>query len=81
MKAVLGEARIAYHGGFRPPADNPHDDLGGRRTRDEGMGLGLSLALQAITRHEGVIRIESVMGSGTTVVIWLPASMEASKST
>ena len=46
----------------------------GVTTRDEGMGLGLSLALQAITRHEGVMHIESVGGSGTTVTIWLPAS-------
>jgi signal transduction histidine kinase len=46
----------------------------GVTTRDEGMGLGLSLALQAITRHEGIVRIESVVGSGTTVVIWLSVS-------
>jgi signal transduction histidine kinase len=46
----------------------------GVTTRDKGMGLGLSLALQAITRHEGVMRIESGEGCGTTVTIWLPAS-------
>jgi signal transduction histidine kinase len=44
----------------------------GVTTRDEGTGLGLSLALQVITRHEGVLRIESMEGRGTTVVIWLP---------
>jgi two-component system NtrC family sensor kinase len=43
-------------------------------TRDEGTGLGLSLALHAITRHEGVMRVESGEGCGTTVTIWLPAS-------
>jgi signal transduction histidine kinase len=46
----------------------------GPTTRDEGTGLGFSLALQAITRHEGVMRIESGEGCGTTVTIWLPAS-------
>jgi signal transduction histidine kinase len=46
----------------------------GLTTRDDGMGLGVSLALQAITRHEGVMRVESLDGSGTTVMIWLPAS-------
>jgi two-component system phosphate regulon sensor histidine kinase PhoR len=51
----------------------------GVTTRDGGTGLGLSLALQAITRHEGVIRIESAEGRGTTVTIWLPATLEASK--
>ena len=48
----------------------------GVTTRDGGTGLGLSLALQAVTRHEGVMRIESVEGGGTTVMIWLPANPE-----
>jgi hypothetical protein len=38
------------------------------------MGLGLSLALQTISRHEGVMHVESAGGGGTTVMIWLPAS-------
>jgi signal transduction histidine kinase len=46
----------------------------GVTTRGEGMGLGLSLALQAITRHDGVMRIESGEGNGTTVMFWLPAT-------
>jgi signal transduction histidine kinase len=53
----------------------------GVTTRDGGTGLGLCLALQAVTRHEGVMRIESVEGAGTTVIIWLPATPEASKRT
>jgi signal transduction histidine kinase len=51
----------------------------GVTTRDEGTGLGLSLAMQAVTRHDGVMRIESAEGRGTTVIIWLPASLGASK--
>jgi nitrogen-specific signal transduction histidine kinase len=31
-------------------------------TRADGMGLGLSLALQTISRHEGVIHVESCGG-------------------
>jgi signal transduction histidine kinase len=50
-------------------------------SRGEGMGLGLSLALQAITRHEGLMRIESLEGRGTTVLIWLPATLDAAKWT
>jgi signal transduction histidine kinase len=46
----------------------------GVTTRDEGTGLGLSLALQVITRHEGVMRIESIERRGTTVTIWLPGN-------
>jgi signal transduction histidine kinase len=45
------------------------------------MGLGLSLALQAIARHEGIMRIESVEGRGTTVLIWLPGSLDVTKET
>jgi signal transduction histidine kinase len=44
----------------------------GLTTRDEGTGLGLSLALQVVSRHKGVMRIESIVGEGTTVMIWLP---------
>ena len=53
----------------------------GVTTRDGGTGLGLSLALQAVTRHEGVMRIESFEGRGTTVIISLPATLKASKRT
>jgi signal transduction histidine kinase len=52
----------------------PHLGTVGMTTRDEGMGLGLSLALQAISRHDGVMHVESEEGYGTTVMIWLPAS-------
>jgi signal transduction histidine kinase len=45
----------------------------GVTTRQEGTGLGLSLALQVISRHDGLMSIESVEGKGTTVLIWLPA--------
>ncbi|MGD0528771.1 MAG: HAMP domain-containing sensor histidine kinase [Polyangiaceae bacterium] len=64
-----------------PPSMMPRLGGVGVTTRDGGTGLGLSLALQAVTRHDGVMRIESVEGGGTTVIIWLPAKMEASKRT
>jgi signal transduction histidine kinase len=34
----------------------------------------MSLVLQAIARHDGVMRVESEAGHGTTVMIWLPAN-------
>jgi signal transduction histidine kinase len=53
----------------------------GVTTRDDGMGLGLSLAVQTVTRHAGVMHVESVEGHGTTVIIWLPATLEGSRRT
>jgi signal transduction histidine kinase len=47
----------------------------GLTTRNEGTGLGLSLALQVVSRHKGVMRIESIEGEGTTVMIWLPGNL------
>ena len=40
------------------------------------LGLGLALALQAISRHHGALHVESVAGRGTTMTAWLPASPE-----
>jgi signal transduction histidine kinase len=55
-----------------PASVMPRLGTAGVTTRAEGTGLGLSLALQAITRHEGVMRVESERGAGTVVMIWLP---------
>jgi signal transduction histidine kinase len=66
------EWRVEDSGCGIPASVMPRLGAVGMTTRDEGMGLGLSLALQAITRHEGVMRVESHDGSGTTVMIWLP---------
>ncbi len=40
---------------------------------DKGMGLGLSTALSIIKKHEGDIKVESKVGTGTTVSIYIPA--------
>jgi len=45
-------------------------------TKDEGVGLGLSLVHKIIENHHGRIRVSSDMGSGTTFVISLPAANE-----
>ena len=41
-------------------------------TREKGSGLGLSLSRQIIMAHGGVLTLESVPGSGTTVFFTLP---------
>jgi signal transduction histidine kinase len=41
------------------------------------MGLGLTVAHGAITRHGGRIDISSAPGGGTRVLVWLPAELSA----
>ncbi len=45
----------------------------------KGMGLGLSTAYSIVRRHHGHIAIDSTPGAGTTVRIYLPASVDAIK--
>jgi signal transduction histidine kinase len=75
------EWRVEDEGCGIPASVLPRLGRVGVTTRDGGTGLGLSLALQAVRRHDGVMRIESLEGAGTTVIIWLPATPEASKRT
>ena len=37
-----------------------------------GYGLGLSIAKKIVHLHKGTIHIESVVDSGTSVIVWLP---------
>ena len=43
------------------------------KPNDEGLGLGLPIASQAITRHGGSIEVESEFGVGSTITVSLPA--------
>lgn len=43
-------------------------------TREDGIGLGLCLALQVINDHSGKINIESKIDHGTEVIVRLPIS-------
>lgn len=42
----------------------------------KGMGLGLAICYSILTKHEGSIRIESRVGEGTTVELYLPSYLE-----
>jgi two-component system NtrC family sensor kinase len=42
-------------------------------TKVKGTGLGLAIARQVVEEHGGWIRVESQLGVGTTVEIWLPS--------
>jgi signal transduction histidine kinase len=41
-------------------------------TKSDGTGLGLPIARRIATAHGGDLRIESVVGNGTTVIVTLP---------
>jgi PAS domain S-box-containing protein len=43
-------------------------------TKEGGTGLGLFITQEIITRHQGRIEPESVVGQGTTFRVWLPLS-------
>jgi signal transduction histidine kinase/CheY-like chemotaxis protein len=43
-------------------------------TKDDGSGLGLTTAYSIVKRHEGLLLVESKRDSGTTCMIFLPAS-------
>ncbi len=45
-----------------------------------GLGIGLTIAKAAIEAQQGTIKIESVVGQGTTVTVWFPnALLDVSK--
>jgi signal transduction histidine kinase len=46
-------------------------------TRKTGRGLGLAICRSIVQRHGGTIEVESEVGRGTTVRVFLPASLKA----
>jgi signal transduction histidine kinase/ActR/RegA family two-component response regulator len=45
-------------------------------TKAEGSGLGLATAFAIVAKHDGYISVDSEVGVGTTVVVYLPASQQ-----
>lgn len=46
-------------------------------TKTNGTGLGLAIAYRIMQDHGGTIRVSSVLGSGTTVVVQLPVAADS----
>jgi CheY-like chemotaxis protein len=48
--------------------------------REKGKGFGLSGAYAIVDRHGGEITVESGVGKGTTVTVWLPVAAESTEA-
>ena len=45
-------------------------------TKEKGSGLGLATSYSIVKKHDGHIIVESVIGTGTTFYVYLPASLK-----
>jgi signal transduction histidine kinase len=49
-------------------------------TKRGGTGLGLAIANRIVERHGGALEVESRLGAGTTMRVWVPRSTSAAKT-
>ncbi len=49
-------------------------------TREDGVGLGLSIAYKTVESHDGTIEVQSAVGRGTKMTIYLPMAQPALSS-
>ncbi len=68
----LVEIRVQDTGVGIPPENLPRIFEPLYSTKAKGIGLGLSIAHEILTRHHGVLRVTSEVGAGTTFTIQLP---------
>ena len=59
-----------------PPEQLPRIFDGLHTTKERGMGLGLYTSKAIIDRHMGRIKVQSLIGEGTTFTITLPSGDE-----
>ena len=65
-------------GGIPPSKGDLFQRFGDRRGRDRsGLGMGLSIAREAVRAHGGEIRVRNMPGSGCVFVIDLPLAAES----
>jgi len=75
--APVLEIEVADSGPGIPPADLPRLFSPGFTTKKTGSGIGLAVAERAVEAHHGRIVIDSEVGRGTRVVVYLPTDLAA----
>ena len=68
---------VRDEGGGITDQDLPHVFDPYFSTKEGGSGLGLSTAYSIARRHEGLLTVDSLSGSGSTFTLYLPASERA----
>ncbi len=46
-------------------------------TKKQGSGLGLATVYSIVKKHDGHVEVQSKLGEGTTILVWLPAAAAA----
>jgi signal transduction histidine kinase len=75
--APVLEIEVVDGGPGIPPADLPRLFSPGFTTKKTGSGIGLAVAERAVEAHHGRIVIDSEVGRGTRVVVFLPTDLAA----
>jgi signal transduction histidine kinase len=75
--APVLEIEVVDSGPGIPPADLPRLFSPGFTTKKTGSGIGLAVAERAVEAHHGRIVIDSEVGRGTRVVVFLPTDLAA----
>jgi signal transduction histidine kinase len=84
LKGTESDVEISVHNGGHIPEDltprlfQPFQSGVGRRTRAEGLGLGLYIVQQIVIAHGGDVQVTSSPAEGTTFNIRLPRRAPAS---
>lgn len=77
-EGAMAVIKVRDHGKGIPPTEINKIFDPFYTTKEEGTGLGLSLCQKIITDHEGYIKVESEVGSGTLFTVRLPIHIEDS---
>ncbi|MFZ5518410.1 MAG: PAS domain-containing hybrid sensor histidine kinase/response regulator [Candidatus Zhuqueibacterota bacterium] len=71
IKITIKDTGIGIPAEYLPKIFDPYFS-----TKKAGNGLGLATVYSIISKHDGYITVESKIGKGTSVIFYLPASMQ-----